>query len=127
MGYLDRRSRPKRPCPARALVSSGTPEIDVTVPDNTSFLVINGTVGPDCGPMTVSWEGLKPALMIENLMDTWFEAPSNASRPYVPTGELLYYAVLDPTAGTYVLRLSPNEPKDRIALHSVTFYSALSA
>lgn len=108
----------------RSLVGAPPSAVRIPIPPNTSFITVNGTAGPQYGTMNVTWEA--PTYPdASRVLERPEYAPCNASRPYISTNELLYYANLDPKE-TYALRLQPGMAMRRIGLHSVTFYSGLS-
>lgn len=105
----------------RSLVGTGSGQVRVVAPPTTTFLVVNGTAGPEYGTLIVEWENKsKPQPALESL----WGAAGNATRPYIATNQLLYYAALDPSVSNYTLRLGADTVKGRIGLHSITFYSA---
>lgn len=92
-------------------------EILVPVPANTSFVMINGTTGPDRDLLSVAYSVDPP-----EQASVFYGV--NATTKWVTPG-ILYWAPLDPTV-QYNLTLSGNQvTAANISLHSVTFYSGL--
>lgn len=119
----------------RSLVGSGEEaRVRIVVPANSSFLVINGTAGPEHGAISVQWKnGVSPPYVLERqipatTLDSSWYAASNSSRPFISTCELLYYACLNP-ASRYQFLPGPDDDgiRGKVALHSITFYSGLSS
>lgn len=96
-----------------------------TVPDNTSFLMLNGTMGPDltvatisCDPQAVSDNTTAQGGSSVEVYNAWEVADS-----------VLYMATLDPKRQYNISVNTDSLPvvgQPAIGLHSVTFFSGLS-
>ncbi|KAL1412105.1 hypothetical protein Q8F55_003104 [Vanrija albida] len=98
------------------------PSVEIHVPANTSFMMVNGTIGPDLGGLDATLK-TGPGGWNSTIVRS---GPSrvNLSSPYVAPA-MIWYTALDP-ALRYNLTLAPyNIRNSSISLHSVTFYSGL--
>ncbi|KAL1413581.1 hypothetical protein Q8F55_001355 [Vanrija albida] len=100
--------------------SNNNSYLQFNIPHNTSYLVVNGTAGPDNGIMFYLWNVSPP--LVEQV--SGFSAYNAWAAPNV-----MYAMTLDPGV-VYNLTLGPftstNKTGNAFALHSVAFYSALS-
>jgi len=95
----------------------------VPVPAGTTFLIVNGTAGPEYACVDPEWEGgIVPVI---GMLGPYSAAVCNATSSIVATNQPMYYVELDRTQGNYSMLLSaPTNGHKGIALDSVTFYSA---
>lgn len=96
-------------------MGDGEAAVTIDVPSNTSFILINGTVGPDRGFPTYRWDPKPPGAQYSE----W--KGGNADRPWV-SGQPLYAQRLDPDVN-YTLAVTQS-PLGSVYLDTVTFYSA---
>lgn len=105
-----------------ALRGGNGSKLTFSVPANTSFIMMNGTVGPDQGNVHIVWTPTPPFQDVDYTLavtnNAW-QAPS-----------VLYMGALDP-AIAYSVDVSADTdataPVNRIGLSSTSFWSAISA
>ena len=95
-------------------------QVTFAVPANTSYIVINGTTGPEHGPITIT---MSPQL---DRAGYSFENTVNASRPFRSTGRLAFVQLKPDELYTAKLATSNGAGHTGAGLHDVTFYSAFS-
>ncbi|GMK57431.1 hypothetical protein CspeluHIS016_0402650 [Cutaneotrichosporon spelunceum] len=103
------------------LVAGNSSTITIPIPVGTTFVFINGTIGPDRGQALVKWQPLPPHFPTEGW---YFNATCGWSAP-----ALLYAKYLDPDE-VYNLTIQTLSSElhnvTDIGLHTVTYYSALA-
>jgi len=103
-------------------------EVTFQIPRNTSFMYINGTLGPTARRHAFTLNPGSPSGLISG-------GGGEPNMPWVVPYAIVYMVLLDPTVQYNisikpVMFLAPGQrddtPGDRITLHSATFFSALS-
>lgn len=97
---------------------STTLSIQIPVPINTSFAMLNGTIGPDHGLFDVS---VKPVPLANG---SPIELRGNCTSKWVSAG-ILWFSPLDPKV-QYNITLYPRDNNSTIhGFHSMTYYSGV--
>jgi len=113
-----------------ATAQTGRPSVKITIPDNTSLVLVNGTRSPYHGDLVTRFSPSPPGWGADefrtNLALSRFQS-SAALDYYEVYYQPLAYFILDP-AVQYSLNLSPDYGDSRqlgLGLYSLTYYSAL--
>lgn len=89
--------------------------VTMSIPAHTSYITINGTVGPGSFAPSCTWDPKPPGVMDAEIRGF------NASSPWV-SGQIQYVQRLDPDAN-YTLQLH-GARRGYVKLHTTSFYSA---